>query len=58
MPKYDPAPTDPLAPIAQRAPGAPRHMATCLIEEYLLMGYGDEAVLALFRDPFYQGIHH
>ena len=58
MPKHEAAPTDPLAPMAQRAPGDPRLMATCLVEEYLLLGYDDEALLALFRDPFYQGIHH
>ena len=58
MPKHEAAPTDPLAPIAHRVPGDPRLMATCLVEEYLLMGYGDEELLALFRDPFYQGIHH
>ena len=57
MPKYDPDPTDPLAPTALRVPGDPTHMAECIVEEYLLMGYGDDALLALFRDPFYQGIH-
>ncbi len=58
MPKYDPDPQDPLAPMAVRAPGDARHMAECLVEEYLLMGYSDEQVLALFKDPFYQGVHH
>ncbi len=58
MPLHEPDPTDPMSPTALRVPGDPRHMAECLVEEYLLMGYGDEALLALFRDPFYQGVHH
>ena len=58
MPKYDADPADPMAPMAVRAPGDSRRMAECIIEEYLLMGYGDDELLALFRDPFYQGVHH
>lgn len=58
MPKYEADPDDPLAPMGLRVPGDPRHMAECLVEEYLLMGYGDDELLALFRDPFYQGVHH
>ncbi|RME93118.1 MAG: hypothetical protein D6766_08765 [Verrucomicrobia bacterium] len=32
-------------------------MAECFIEEYLRLGYTAEQVLALFRDPFYLGVH-
>jgi hypothetical protein len=32
-------------------------MARTFIEEYLLMGYTDEKILALFKDPFYQASH-
>lgn len=32
-------------------------MAECFAEEFARMGYSEEALLALFRDPFYQGPH-
>ena len=32
-------------------------MCECFIEEYMRMGYNHKAVLALFRNPNYIGIH-
>lgn len=32
-------------------------MAECFAEEFANMGYSQEALLALFRNPFYQGPH-
>jgi len=32
-------------------------MATCFVGEFALMGYSQEALLALFRNPFYRGPH-
>ena len=36
---------------------AEEEMASCFIEEYILMGYDDERILGLFRDPFFQATH-
>jgi len=32
-------------------------MARTFIEEYLLMGWADDEIFALFQDPFYRGTH-
>ena len=32
-------------------------MARCFMEEFIRMGYSDEAILNLFRRPFYAGAH-
>jgi hypothetical protein len=32
-------------------------MTRTFVEEYMLMGWSDEEILALFQDPFYQGTH-
>ena len=32
-------------------------MAECFIEEFMRMGHGPEAILALFRDPHYLGVN-
>lgn len=32
-------------------------MAECLVEEYLRLGYKPNQLLALFRNPFYTGLH-
>ncbi len=32
-------------------------MADCLIEEYIRVGWDDENLLRLFRDPFYRATH-
>lgn len=32
-------------------------MARCFVEEFVLMGWDDPTILALFRNPFYRGPH-
>lgn len=32
-------------------------MARCFVEEYVRDGWGDARLLALFRSPFYTGLH-
>ncbi len=34
-----------------------REMAQTFVEEYMMMGWTDEKLLSMFRDPFYQGPH-
>lgn len=45
----------PMSP--EDADQAEREMARCFMEEYALLGYDDDSILALFRDPFYQFPH-
>lgn len=33
-------------------------MVSCLIEEYLCMGFSPEQILGIFKDPFYQAPYH
>ena len=42
---------------ALEAEQAERAMTECFIEEYLRLGYYEETVLELFRNPFYQATH-
>ena len=32
-------------------------MARTFVEEYAMMGWSDDQILQLFRDPFYQGTY-
>ncbi|MBI1909454.1 MAG: hypothetical protein HYS22_04730 [Deltaproteobacteria bacterium] len=32
-------------------------MTRTFVEEYLMMGWDDEEVFSLFKDPFYRGTH-
>lgn len=32
-------------------------MARCFVDEFVRMGWNDEDLLGLFRDPFYRGPH-
>ena len=41
----------------EEAMKAEAEMAACFIEEYAMIGYDNEAIFALFKDPFYQGTH-
>lgn len=51
---------DPLEPTAI-ALGAERedvaYMGRCFVEEFARLGYRQNALLAFFRNPFYQGPH-
>ena len=62
VPKVHPAtrqgePEDPMNLFAVEVPGDPELMLRLLVEEYARMGWGLEALLALFRDPFYVSAH-
>jgi hypothetical protein len=62
VPKVHPAtrpvePEDPMNLFAVEVPGDPELMLRLLVEEYARMGWGLDAQLALFRDPFYVAAH-
>ena len=51
---------DPLEPTAVTLPAdreAVAYMGRCFVEEFARMGYRQNALMALFRTPFYQGPH-
>ena len=51
---------DPLEPTAVTLPAdreAVAYMGRCFVEEFARMGYRRNALMALFRTPFYQGPH-
>lgn len=57
MPKNEPDIEDPLEMVGMLVPGDDRKMTECFVEEFMMMGYTDDALLALFRDPFYLGVN-
>ena len=62
VPKTHPAtrevlPDDPLELHALEIPGDPAVMLQMLVEEFARMGYGQNELMALCRDPFYVGPH-
>lgn len=51
-------PHDPMELVAVALPeGELEGMAECLVEEFMRDGWDDEALLCLFRDPFYRATH-
>ena len=51
---------DPLEPTAVTLPADREevaYMGRCFVEEFARLGYRRNALLALFRTPFYQGPH-
>ena len=50
-------PDDPLSLHAVEVPGNADLMLRMLVEEYARIGWGLEALLRLFRDPFYVAAH-
>ena len=34
------------------------YMAECLVEEYVLLGWSDKQLMALFSNPMFQATHH
>lgn len=57
-PKDRPAePEDPFQMMAGGVPGDPALMFDCLVEEYARMGYGADALLALFENPEFVATH-
>ncbi len=58
MPKDELDHDDPLECMGVALPGdTTEAMAEAFVEEYLLMGYGDDELLALFQDRFYMAPH-
>ena len=62
VPKVHPAtrpvePDDPMNLYAVEVPGDPELMLRLLVEEYARMGWGLDALVGLFRDPFYVAAH-
>jgi hypothetical protein len=62
VPKVHPAtrpvePDDPMNLFAVEVPGDPELMLRLLVEEYARMGWGLDALVGLFRDPFYVAAH-
>jgi hypothetical protein len=52
------APEDPAALVGVEVPaGELADMAACLVDEYVRLGLSDEAVLRVFRNPFFAGAH-
>lgn len=53
-----PAADDPMLLVAVPVPeGELERMAECLVEEYLLLGWGERQLMALFTRPFFQATH-
>ena len=51
----EPETDDPMELVMHSLPGTdPVVMARCIVEEYALLGLGDEEILELFRQPIYQ----
>jgi hypothetical protein len=48
---------DPMNLFAVEVPGDPELMLRLLVEEYARMGWGLDALVGLFRDPFYVAAH-
>lgn len=62
VPKVHPAtrpvePDDPMNLFAVEVPGDPELMLRLLVEEYARMGWGFDALVGLFRDPFFVAAH-
>ncbi|MCG3201266.1 MAG: hypothetical protein NFCOHLIN_01132 [Gammaproteobacteria bacterium] len=51
-------PQDPMELVGVALPGGSMHaMATCLVEEYLMLGFNDQQLLSLFRRPCFAATH-
>ena len=60
MPYDDPDPHDPMMLVGVALPAdldAERDMACALAEEFARLGYGEQQIVGLFREPFYAGAH-
>ncbi|HXF03865.1 MAG TPA: hypothetical protein VNM72_00435 [Blastocatellia bacterium] len=54
-PTKQPEPDDPMELVMVPVPGGnPELMATCIVEEYALLGMGEEEIFRLFRSPLYR----
>ncbi len=51
----DPEADDPMELVLHSIPGGdPAELVRCMIEEYALLGLGEDEILELFRQPVYQ----
>lgn len=53
-------PDDPFEMVEQGFKATPQeydYMATCIIEEYALMGFNKDMIISIFRSPWYQLPH-
>jgi hypothetical protein len=60
MPYHEPDPSDPNVLVGVSLPGdedITREMAHAFAEEFALLGFDDERLMALFRRPHYEGAH-
>ncbi|HEY7817438.1 MAG TPA: hypothetical protein VIG29_04415 [Vicinamibacteria bacterium] len=60
MPYRDPDPSDPNLLVGVSLPGdeeTTREMAAAFAEEFALLGFDQERLMALFRRPHYEGAH-
>ena len=60
MPYQEPDETDPLLLVGVELPAgadSSRESARVFAEEFARMGFGEEELMALFRNPFYAGPH-
>ena len=54
MPKFEFDVDDPMEMVAVSIEGDFDEMATGLVDEFIMMGYDEEALWSLFRNPFYR----
>ncbi len=60
MPYGEVDPQDPCELVGAIVPAsdeADEEMAECFVEEFALLGFGEERILRLFRDPGYRATH-
>jgi hypothetical protein len=60
MPKDEFVDEDPMELVGMVMPGAPgmlEAMAEAFVEEYVRLGWDEERLLVLFRNPFFLGTH-
>lgn len=60
MPKDEFVAEDPMELVGMVMPGAPgmlEAMAETFVEEYVRLGWDEERLLVLFRNPFFLGTH-
>jgi hypothetical protein len=60
MPYHEPDPSDPNVLVGVSLPGdeeTTREMAAAFAEEFALLGFDEERLMALFRRPHYEGAH-
>lgn len=57
VPRKPAEPDDPTVLVGVGLPGDPELMAECVVDEYVRLGLGDEALLRLFRNPAFTAAH-